>query len=183
MFCAFVLRRFPLDLVVYALLGVVGLSFFVWIIQAGIVDEAENEARKKIRRATFILPKQFFEGSVARLFDSLLNDLYHRIREIYPEVPEDKIAKFLSEVVKEAGKIEEDDEMVRRVKIEISFKRISHKHNLPLILSIRMADTLKMGACFYLFSIRRPDADEVAVLKQIKESVKLWAMAPEEKAR
>lgn len=183
MFSIFTYGTIPLDFILPAFFGILGLSIFIWLVQVGMSEKAEEKARKKIKEVTYVIPQQFIEGSVARLFDAFLSDLYRRIRDIYPEVPEYKIAKFLSELVKRAGKIEGDDEMIRRTKIQLAFEELSRKHKIPLFFSIHKAETLKAGACFYIFSIRRIDADEILVLSQVKQSVRLWALTPEEKAR
>ncbi len=125
-----------------------------------------------------VFPRRVWEDAVAsRELSRLLGDLHHRLRQLYPEAPETRVATFLAEFGKEAERIyrEHESDLVRHEALKLAFENLSKKYRIPVVLNIRKAETYPhLGGAFWLFDIHRLDADEVGLLKQIKESMRVW---------
>ena len=157
-------------------------SFCLAVVLYSIATDKEQDFEDKFDLVSHILPSRFWEASTARAFDNLLGRLMRNIQQIYPEVPEDRVMTFLNDFLRELNKIYEkhDDENLRRELALLSFKRLSKKHKIPLVLNVVKDEVYNnLGGAVWLFYIKRVDADEVAILKQIKESMRLWAKKEE----
>jgi len=175
----FALRIFeyPTTLFYYALI----LSPFCVVAVAFVYMFARFEFAKRknilVDEYSALLTKFGTEALIFELMASWWEGIKERIKQVYPEVPETNVSKFISDWLDVATKIRQrfsDRPETMRLHLDIAWKRLMEAHQIPLIFNIHKSENIGGGA-FFILSFRRPDSDERAFLEALRQSIRIYA--------